>query len=100
MGGRRLTREEWIVLLDYFFEFPEPSHTDSHPACRAMARAIGRPAGTIDSSLRDLMYVHTNGARGRPNIAEEGRRIYREFRHDRTRLHSEAIASLARIQGS
>lgn len=100
MAGRRISRDEWIVLLDYFFHSPEPTHTDSHPECRRLAQNIGRSSQTVDSSLRNLMYIHTNGRRGRPNAARTARQVYGEYRSRRAQLRTDARSARLRIQGA
>lgn len=97
MAGRPISRDEWIVLLDYFFHSPEPTHTDSHPKCKRLADEIGRRPGTVDSSLRNLKSIYT-GAHGRTHAAGTARAVHDEYRNRRSQLRRDARSALLRIQ--
>lgn len=97
MAGRPISRDEWIVLLDYFFHSPEPTHTDSHPECKRLADELGRRPGTVDSSLRNLKSIHT-GARGRTHAASTARDVYNAYKNRRSQLRKEARLASARVQ--
>jgi hypothetical protein len=61
----RWTRDEFVVLLAFYFKYPRASHTDSHPDCILLAAALGRTPSAIDSQLRNLDYdlVRSSGDR-------------------------------------
>ncbi len=84
-----LSEEEWVILLDYFFTNPEPTHTDSHPLCQQLARLIGRSPGTVDSSLRNLKAIHT-GTAGLSHGSRVARRIYERYHDQQQNLHDSA----------
>ena len=98
-GRRRppLSQEEWIILVDYFFHSPEPTHTDSHPECRALAQLIGRTPGSVDSSLRNIKSIHT-GAAGRPHSSQLARRVYEAYTGDLPALHLRAEELVEQFQ--
>jgi len=94
-----LSRDEWIVLLDYFFRSPEPTHTDSHPECRKLAVSIGRSPSTVDFSLRNLKSVRT-AAHGMPHVAATARRVYSRYHNRLSNLQQEAALALLRIRAA
>ena len=96
MAGRTISRDEWVVLLDYFFRSPEPTHTDSHPKCKGLADEIGRSASSVDSSLRNLKSIHT-GAHGRSHAASAAREVYKAYKGKLPQLRKDARAAMARI---
>ena len=99
MSGRPLTEDEWLVLLDYFFRSPEPTHTDSHPACQDLAHRLGRPPSTVDFSLRNLKNIDTRSS-GMSHAASTARRLYSEYVNRREHLRHSAARVLVRIEQS
>ena len=99
MAGEPISHDEWIVLLDYFFRSPEPTHTDSHPKCKRLAEQIGRSPGTVDSSLRNLKSIHT-GLHGRTHAAATARTVYDEYKDKLALLRRDARSALSRILGT
>ena len=91
MAGRALNRDEWTTILDYYYRMPEAYHTDSHRECIAFAATIGRPPGTVDSSLRNIKSV--DKGRGRPNIASAGIEVYKYYAE---RPREELVAAAGR----
>lgn len=82
------SRDEEIVLLDFYFSSPENTHTDSHADCRALARQLGRSASAVDMRLRNVRSLLEN--RGLPHIPPNIQHILREFAHNHTRIRQEA----------
>ncbi len=96
----RLTEEEWVVLLDYFFQSPEPTHTDSHPLCHQLAQLLGRTPGSVDSSLRNIKSIHT-GAAGFTHASKLARDVYESHATDLATLHlrAEGIREQLELRG-
>jgi len=96
--GTRYSRDEWIVLLDYFYSEPEPTHTDSHPQLVDFARRLRRPPGSVDANLRTIKLALTKSA-GFEHGARLMREVVSKYRHDRGTLSSDAAAARSRVLG-
>ena len=93
--GPSYSDDEWVVLLWYFMNRPEPEHTDSHPACMALASSIGRTPGSVDASLRNIKnYVADAGF---SHGAERMLAVVDEYYTQPTALRAAAQAALGRI---
>lgn len=71
---RELTRLEWVILCEFYFNRPPAHRDDSHPACQMIAKFIDRTPGAVDAQLRALKFYVTKGAAGH----EHGSTIMRE----------------------
>lgn len=76
---------------------PEPAHTDSHPECQRLARLLGRPPGTVDSSLRNIKAHHT-GRAGRRHGAGLMKEVFDRYADDSALLRREATEARRRIR--
>lgn len=91
----KCSKDEWIVLLYYFMNRPQPTQTDSHGALQVFARDFGRTPGSIDASMRNIKsYVADAGF---PHGAETMRRVVDRYQNRAALLRSDARAALARI---
>ena len=93
--GPDYSDDEWVALLYYFGNRPEPEHTDSHPALQTFAASIGRPASSVDSSLRNIK-SYVAGA-GLSHGASRMRAVVDRYGLNPTALTPDAQAALRRI---
>lgn len=93
---RRYSRDEWIVLVNYFFAQPESTHTDSHPALVEFADSIGRVPSSVDRNLRTVKMYWTKSA-GLEHGAQTMREVVDEYKSDFERLKQDASQALGRI---
>lgn len=92
---RTYSRDEWIVLLYYFYNCPEPTQTDSHPALQAFAGGFGRTVGSIDKQMRTIKsYV---AAAGLTHGAKTMRAVVDRYQNKPAALRIAAKAALRRI---
>lgn len=71
------SRDEEIVLLDFYFNSPEPTHTDSDPLCGALAEQLGHTPSAVDMRLRNIRSIEEK--RGLPNAAASLKALLVEF---------------------
>lgn len=85
----RWARDEYVVLLAFYFKYPRASHTDSHPDCIRLAGALGRTPSAIDSQLRNLDYdlVRNTGDR---HVSAHLQALLNEFKDDIKATYREA----------
>lgn len=85
----RWTREEFVVLLAFYFKYPRASHTDSHADCIGLAGALQRTPSAVDSQLRNIDYdlVRQSGDR---HVSIHLLEILNEFKDDIPSVYREA----------
>src|SRR5437868_3103286 len=85
----RWTRDEFVVLLAFYFKYPRASQTDSHADCIRLAAALGRTPGAVDSQLRNIDYdlVRNTGDR---HVSSNLHDILNEFRDNIPAVYREA----------
>lgn len=83
------TRDEFVVLLAFYFKYPRASHTDSHADCIRLAEALGRTPSAIDSQLRNIDYdlVRNTGDR---HVSAQLYDLLEEFKSDLKATYREA----------
>lgn len=92
----RWTRDQDLVLLDYYFTSPENTHTDSHPDCQGLAALLGRTPSAVDMRLRNLKSVHQGP--GLPHASNALREILNEFGRNRAQLKGLASSARRRLR--
>lgn len=93
--GPDYSDDEWVVLLYYFRNRPEPEHTDSHPALQRFAASIGRRPSSVDSSLRNIKSYVANA--GLSHGAARMRAVVDRYRQQSATLTADAQVALSRI---
>lgn len=83
------SRDEFVVLLAFYFRYPRPSHTDSHADCIRLADALGRTPSAVDSQLRNIDYDLVRGT-GDRHVSVHLSEILGEFRDDIPKAYREA----------
>jgi hypothetical protein len=85
----RWTRDEFVVLLAFYFKYPRASHTDSHSDCIRLAGALERTPSAVDSQLRNLDYdlVRNSGDR---HVSTHLQAVLNEFKDDIKATYREA----------
>jgi hypothetical protein len=83
------TRDEFVVLLAFYFKYPRASHTDSHADCIALAAALGRTPSAVDSQLRNIDYdlLRSSGDR---HVSAHLAALLNEFKDDIRETYREA----------
>jgi hypothetical protein len=87
--SRKWTNNEIVLAMEYFYQCPEPMHTDSHVMCRKMAALLDRSPSALDKILRNIKQAHT-GIAGLPNASSLIRDLDKRYRNDRQGLLQEA----------
>ena len=89
------SEDEWIVLLYYFLNRPEPAQTDSHQALQDFALVLGRTPGSVDASMRNIK-AYVSGP-GFPHGSSVMRSVVDQYRGQSAQLRHAAQAALHRI---
>ena len=97
--GQHYSRDEWLVLLNYFYSQVEPTHTDNHAQLVAFAGSIGRTPGSVDANLRTIKKALTQAA-GFDHGASTMRNVVQQYWIKRPQLAQDAAQAMARIQAN
>lgn len=54
LPGRAYSRDEWILLYEYYTTHETPEQDDANPVLRAFANELGRSPSSVDKSLRNI----------------------------------------------
>jgi hypothetical protein len=93
------TDDELVVLLALFVSQPFAAGDDSHPTCRAIARALKRTPAAIDNQWRNIKYhlfrLDRYGVADR-HVGENVESVVDRFRINLGKLRREAVSAMGR----
>lgn len=98
MRGPAYSRDEWIILFEYFISHDTAEHDDSNPVLIDFARALGRDASSVDMSLRNIKAYYGNGA-GLPKGSGKMKEVVDTYRSDIPALKKAAAEARRRLSG-
>lgn len=89
-----------ILALDFYIRMPQAAHTDSHPACKLLAKQLGRTASAVEMRLRNTRSADTGGS-GLSHVAPSIRKLLETKRREEVLAEAGSIRQergLAKIE--
>lgn len=83
------TRDQHILALEFYYQCPPNTHTDSHAMCQEVAVLTDHSASALDRVLRNAKYAD-EGTAGLPHVARQLRDLIEHYRNNRSALLREA----------
>ena len=83
------TEDELILVLEFYYQCPENTHTDSHPMCQEVAALTSHTAKALDLVLRNTKFAD-QGTAGLPHVAQRLRGLVEKYKNNRSALLREA----------
>lgn len=90
MSGERWTRDEYIVTLDLYLNYPDLVEDESDPQIREVASLIGRTPGSVALRLANYRYLDPANTEGMSHVGKACKQIWEEYHNNERELAREA----------